>query len=65
MDDVTKTMRAEGINRIALLPPHAGGQFAVALNCGGHDGYGDTFEAALADALERNADWLHMRRIEA
>jgi hypothetical protein len=65
MDEITTIMRAEGINRIALLPPHLGNTFMVALNCGGHDGHGDTFEAALADALERNADWLHMRRIEA
>ena len=33
-------------------------QWCVMLRCGGPGGYGDTVEAAVADARTQNANWL-------
>ena len=62
--NLTAIMKAEGIRDIAMLPSYIGG-FRVTLNCGGTPGYGETVGEALADAMAKNADYLHLRRLAA
>jgi hypothetical protein len=61
MDSVTTTMKAQGIRSITMRPEWQDGGFTVFLNCGGAPGAGETVEAALADALAVNAEWLDKR----
>ena len=61
MDNITTTMKAQGIRSITMAPEWQGGGFTVHLNCGGPPGAGEMVEDAIADALAVNAEWLGKR----
>ena len=50
-------IRKHQIRSITMFPEYIGG-FVISLKCGGAGGYGETVEAAFADAKAKNAEWL-------
>jgi hypothetical protein len=60
--DLTAIMTANRIRSISSNPDWHSNAFTVYLDCGGHAGVGKTVGEALADAMEKNADYLEMKR---
>lgn len=58
--NLTEIMKREGIRSIRMEPKWMQRGFTVELTCGGHCGIGETVAEALEDALEKNADYLHL-----
>lgn len=54
--NITEFLRDNLVREVRFVA--ATGQWSALLRCGGPSGYGSTVEDAVADAREKNADWL-------